>query len=135
MNWLIHNFKPGVLFLLRIWLGGMMMMHSYESIFVEGMGGFADYLEKKHHFPAPLFFAWLGKGGEFVGGLLVFLGLFTRVGAVLIIGAMSVATFIAHWGHIFEHGELSLNYLIIAVVLFWQPQTALSVDRYLGSLK
>lgn len=106
------------LILLRLWLGFMMMYYSYEPLFINNMDGFADYLEKDLGFPMPLFFAYLGKGGEFFGGLLLFLGLFTRVGALLIMIVMSVAVFIASKGNILGGGALAFNYLMQAFIIF-----------------
>lgn len=47
-------------------------------------------------FPAPELFAWLAGLSEFGGGVLLALGLFTRPGALAILGTMSVAAFMGH---------------------------------------
>jgi putative oxidoreductase len=50
-------------------------------------------------FPAPAVFAWSAALSEVVGGLLVALGLFTRVGAAFAGFTMLVAAFVRHHAH------------------------------------
>ncbi len=46
----------------------------------------------------PVFFAWMGAFSEAVGGLLLALGLKTRIASLLIICTMLVAIFMQKWG-------------------------------------
>ncbi len=47
---------------------------------------------------APVFFAWMGGFSEAVGGLLLALGLKTRIASFLIMCTMLVAIFFQKWG-------------------------------------
>ena len=47
---------------------------------------------------APVFFAWMGAFSEAVGGLLLALGLQTRIASFLIMCTMLVAIFCQKWG-------------------------------------
>lgn len=47
---------------------------------------------------APVFFAWMGAFSEAVGGILLALGLKTRIAAFLIMCTMLVAIFMQKWG-------------------------------------
>ena len=47
-------------------------------------------------FPAPVVFAWLAALTEFVGGLLIFIGLGTRIFSIFAAFNMAVAAFLAH---------------------------------------
>ncbi|MEO1011903.1 MAG: DoxX family protein [Bacteroidota bacterium] len=47
---------------------------------------------------APVFFAWMGAFSEAVGGLLLALGLNTRISAFLIMCTMLTAIFMQKWG-------------------------------------
>jgi putative oxidoreductase len=69
-------------------------------------------------FPAPTFFAWCASLAEFVGGLLVAVGLFTRPAAALAGFTMLVALY-RHRADPFGHMEMALLYLtvMLAVVL------------------
>ena len=108
---------------LRIWLGSMMIYHSYWAFFDEGgLTGFAGYLVK-NGFPEPLSFglAVLSKGFEFFGGIVLVSGLATRLASLLVALVMSVAVFYMHKGLIWSEGELATNYLLMAVILFFMP--------------
>jgi uncharacterized membrane protein YphA (DoxX/SURF4 family) len=53
---------------------------------------FEKWFGKELHFPMPLVMAFLAKGAELTGSVLVFSGLCTRLGASLIAFTMLVAT-------------------------------------------
>ena len=77
-------------------------------------------------FPMPAAFAWAAALGEFLGGLLVTLGLFTRVGASLAAFTMFVAAFLQH--HAFSRllVSLRLRYLSEDTLKAWgNPELAL----------
>jgi uncharacterized membrane protein YphA (DoxX/SURF4 family) len=67
--------------------------------------------------------AYLAKGAEFVRGLLVFLGLFTRAGAFLIAVTMMVATLVANIGRNWDvDGTITVSFCLLAVIfLYWGP--------------
>lgn len=50
-------------------------------------------------FPLPIVFAWAAALSEFAGGLLVALGLWTRIGAAFAAFTMAVAAFGRHHAH------------------------------------
>jgi len=64
--------------------------------------------------------AYVAKGAEFFGGLLVFLGLYTRIGASLIAFTMLVATLTANlgkkWG---VDGTITVSFCLFAVILIY----------------
>jgi len=79
---------------------------------------------------------WLGAAAisELVGSILVFIGLFTRVGAFLIACVMLTAIAGVHWPHLFakDNGmELPLALLAISLALVIAGGGQLSVDRAL----
>lgn len=131
MKILFQKSKIDVLVILRFWLGFMMIMHSYETFQGDNVHGFADYLSKKLHFPLPLLMAYLAKGSELIGGILLLTGFFTRIGAVLVIIPLAVAAFYAHGNNLLEHGELALNYLLIAIVVLINLPIKFGLDEIL----
>ncbi len=115
--------KIDITWLLRYWLGLMMMYHSYWTFFDEGgLTGFAQYLTESG-FPknSSFLLAVVSKSIEFFGGLLLILGIGTRLISFLIMVVMGVAVFYIHEGLILGEGELGFNYFLIAVILFFNP--------------
>ena len=72
-------------------------------------------------------------GGELVLGILLMLGLFTRIAAIMLIINMGVATFYALGGDILStenyQAQLSWFYLLIGVAIFVSGPTAYSLDE------
>jgi putative oxidoreductase len=70
---------------------------------------------------------------EFVGGILIFWGIFTRITAFILCGEMAVAYFRMHAPHgfwpIVNHGELPVLYCFVFLYLFAAGAGPLSLDR------
>lgn len=82
-------------------------------------------------FPWPVLFAWASAFAEFVGGLCVGLGLFTRFAAAFAIFNMWVAAFLRHHAHTQLLGKLGLVALSEETLRAWgDPEKAL---LYLGA--
>ena len=69
---------------------------------------------------------------EFFCGAFIILGLFTRLAAIPLVIAMSVALFIAHKGDLFGKGELSGLFLFCFLVLLLTGPGRFSLDRLIG---
>ncbi len=106
--------------LIRYWLGIMLIFHSYEPLLLGGMSGFAGYLESLG-IPFPAIAAYVAKISECLGGLMTILNIWTRFFTALIIIVMLVAVFIGHKGLIFGEAELAFNYLLLSSILFFKP--------------
>jgi putative oxidoreductase len=112
------------LLILRIWLGYLMMKNGKYILrmpYSEADRKFFEGWFGSLHFPFPLFMAYLAKGAEFFGGLLVLSGLFTRIGASLVAFTMLVATLTANLGKNWEiDGVITISFCLFAVILiFW----------------
>jgi putative oxidoreductase len=90
----LQKFAPMVPVFVRIVIGGMMLAHGWQKL-VGGPAGFAGFLEQLG-LPVPILLAWSVTLLELVGGLLLIVGLLTRVVAVLmileLIGAILLVT-------------------------------------------
>ncbi|MDA3623992.1 DoxX family protein [Saccharopolyspora sp. WRP15-2] len=79
------------LLLLRVVPFGLLTVHGAQKLFGvwggKGLSGTASGFAAMGYEPA-WFFALLGGGAEFVGGILLFLGLFTPLGAAMSLGVM-----------------------------------------------
>lgn len=86
-------------------------------------------------FPAPGLFAWLAALAEFGGGILLAIGLLTRVNAFLLAFTMLVAAFGVHLADPFKVKELSLLYLVIYVLFMIRGSGRLSLDHLIFGKK
>jgi putative oxidoreductase len=112
---------------LRVLMGVGIALHGYGKIFGGGMDGYAQMVGKLG-FPAPTLFAWLSALAEFAGGILVALGLGTRVAAAFVFVNMTVAAFHAHSGDPLKVKELALAYWTIAGAIVLLGGGRLSLD-------
>ncbi|WP_312480171.1 DoxX family protein [Stutzerimonas nitrititolerans] len=87
---------------LRLSVGMLMLLHGIFKL-QNGVGGIAGMLGSQD---LPGFLAYGVYLGEVVGPVLVIIGLYTRVGAVLIIGNMLVALALAHSQELFSLGSM-----------------------------
>jgi putative oxidoreductase len=86
------------LLIARLGFGAYITMHGYvKFIHDDGIYLSDQFLGgiKAMSLPAPLVFAWLSTGTEFIGGILIAIGLLTRPAALALLINMSVAAFIA----------------------------------------
>src|SRR6476646_1428813 len=88
--------QTGGLTLVRCIVGFFMIYHGWEVFSAEKMNGYLQWDMFKNS-SSGKFLVYLGKGTEFVGGLLLFIGLFTRVAAlILAITMMYISFFVGH---------------------------------------
>ena len=79
--------------ILRVTAGMIIFKYGLEIFSADKMKGYFDWLADLN-FPAPEWMAYTGKTCELAGGLLMTLGLFTRLAAIPLIITMSVIGFI-----------------------------------------
>lgn len=121
--------------ILRVPLGlGITWLHGYPKIFGGRMEGFTQGVSEMG-FPLPALFAWMAALSEFVGGLLVAVGLGTRLSAFLIASTMVVAGFIAQSGKPIGDRELALLYLSSSIGIMLLGAGAYSLDALIAKRK
>lgn len=128
---------------LRIAVGVVFVMHGSQKVFgafgghgMEGVIGMVTSLG----FPAPVMFAWMLALTEFLGGLAVFFGLFTRPAAFAIAVNMTVAIIKVHFknGFFAPTGfEYPFTLLLACISLMFSGPGRISLDwlirRMLGT--
>ena len=113
-------------FLLRVFSGlALAFGHGIDKIppspkFIEITG--------KIGFPAPTLFAWAAGFSEFAGGLLLALGLFTRISGLFIAITMTVALFGVHFSNAFSMKEKALLFLFIGLAFMFKGAGNWSID-------
>ena len=123
---------------LRLAMGVAFVGHGLQKV----LGSFGGPgLKQFTSFPAPFSFMrpaalWMGAAAfaELIGGLLIVLGLFTRLGAFLIVCVMLTVIFGVLWPKFFapEGMELALAFLGMALALLVLGGGQLSVDRMIS---
>lgn len=86
---------------------------------------------EKLGFPMPTVFAWSAGLSEFLGGIFLALGLFTRVSSFFIVSTMFVAAFLAHSGDPFATKEKALIYMMIGLAFMFKGSGDWSIDSFL----
>ncbi len=82
-------------------------------------------------FPAPSFFAWAAGLSEFAGGILLALGLFTRISSFFIAMTMLVALVGVHAADPFNIQEKAFLFLFIAIMFLLKGSGDWSIDAFL----
>lgn len=117
------------LLILRVGAGLFMAFgHGFGKI--PPSDGFVGGVEKLG-LPIPIFFAWMAGLSEFMGGLLIVFGLFTRPAAFLWICTMGTAAFIRHADDPFGSKEKALLFLTVGLCLLFAGAGKYSLDKKL----
>ncbi len=117
------------MFILRVVLGLLVASHGYAK--------FIKFGTLKYKF---MNFMHLGSTtsltliifAELVCGILLILGLFTRLASIPIIIGMSVVVFVAANADIFGQGERGMMYLAAAVTVLFCGPGRISIDGMMG---
>lgn len=122
---------------LRLALGLVMTGHGAQKLFGwfggYGLEGTAGFFAEKLGLTPGLFWASLAAGGEFFGGLLLILGLATRLAAANTAVIMLVAIVTVHPNAFFlpTGMEFALSLLAMSIALIISGGGALSADAKL----
>ncbi|HMH34489.1 MAG TPA: DoxX family protein [Puia sp.] len=129
-----------ILLLIRAWLCYAMIRNGNSVIGIfnseDERTFFRKWFGDDLHFPVPLLMAALAKGSEFIGGILLGLGLFTRVSASFIAFTMFVATVTANLNkeNFNIDGGFTISYMLFALVFIVWGGGKYSLD-YLISIR
>ena len=83
-------------------------------------------------FPLPALFAWAAALSEFLGGLLLAVGLATRPAAFFVACTMAVAAFVRHGADPFGDKEKAVLFLVGALTLLFAGAGRYAVDAWIG---
>lgn len=132
----LDRMQPLALFLMRLVVGAIMVAHGYQKLFKHAH----DFVHMVSGMGLPAWLAYVAMLTEFVGGLLVLAGLFTRCAAFAICIDMAVAIWKVHWHNgLTGNGgyELPLAVAAIAFALVFFGAGPIALDHILrggGSL-
>jgi putative oxidoreductase len=125
---MLKELEPRAHSLLRIVAGFTFSLHGFQKLF--GLLGGMGRTGATAPFPSLI---WTAGVLETFGGLLLFLGLFTRPVAFLLSGQMAVAYFLRHsprsFWPILSGGEVAVLYCFIFLYLSIAGPGSVSLDR------
>jgi putative oxidoreductase len=132
----LDRLQPLALLVMRLALGAIMVAHGYHKVF----GGLQHHAQVVASLGLPAWTSYLSSFAEFFGGLLVLLGLFTRVAALAICIDMSVAIAKVHFHNgLMGNGgyefTLALATLAFALIFFGAGPIAFDHIRIPGGGK
>lgn len=108
----------------------LMIYHGYEVFDADKMKGYEQRLTDLK-FPSPSLMAYLGKGGEFVVGILLMIGFLTRFAAIFLAITMAVICFIMGKGKVFTDDQHPFLFILLAAIFFFTGAGKWSVDQLL----
>jgi putative oxidoreductase len=111
----LERLKPLALLLLRLAMGIIFIFHGYPKLFTHTR----DTMQMFEHMGFPGYFVYIAGAVEFFGGIVLIIGLFTRVAGLLLAGEMVIAVWRVH----LPQGPVTMvkNYefpLLLAVAAF-----------------
>ena len=115
---------------LRMFVGLGAAHHGFGKVFGGHIDQFAIGVGQMG-FPMPIVFAWAAALSEFLGGILLVLGLGTRFAGFFVFFTMAVAFFIHHKADPLDVKELAAAYGVVAGALVMTGPGCLSLDHLL----
>ena len=79
------------LLLLRVCVGSVLIHHGYDKL--ADIQGFADSVVKPLHLPFPVLLSYIAAYSEIIGSWLMIFGLGARLGALAVVGTITVAIY------------------------------------------
>lgn len=132
---LVHRPDLGLL-LARLMLGAVGVFHGAQKLFGAfgggGLKGFAGFLGSLN-VPLPSLSALLAALAEFLGGILIALGLFTRASALAFAFTMLVAIVLVHpsaFSAANNGMEFPLTLLVLSLTLFFAGPGRFTLARF-----
>ncbi|MEO8764477.1 MAG: DoxX family protein [Ginsengibacter sp.] len=116
--------------IIRVIIGCFLIYHGWEVFHKSKMDEYSAWdVFKKSSSPALM--AYLGKSAELVAGILLALGLFTRVSAVIIIGTFIYIPFFVGSGKIWYEDQYPFLFALFGFVFFFAGPGSWSLDHLL----
>jgi len=129
MNYLFYplpiKMEVGIAFL-RIAIGGMIAYHGMEVFSPELMNSYLTWDMFKN--PNGKWMVYMGKSSEFIAGVLLVLGLATRVGASVLTLTMAYITFFVGHGKFWYEDQHPFMFVLFGILFLFIGPGAFSLD-------
>ena len=111
-----------------------MVYHGWEVFNKDTMDGYAKWLTELK-FPAPALMAYLGKGAEFVAGIMLTLGFLTRIAAIALIATMAGICFGMGHGKVWADDQHPFLFILLCFVFIFFGPGRFSIDKIIFKKK
>lgn len=112
---------------IRIIIGFLILYHGFEIFDQEVMKGYLEWDTFKR--PTGKVLVYIGKSGELLSGILLVLGLFTRIGALLLSGTLAYITFFVGHGRFWYEDQHPFLFVLFGVLFLFTGPGNWSLDE------
>ncbi len=112
---------------IRLVVGFFMIYHGWEIFSPAKMGSYLEWDLFKSSSGKTL--VYIGKAAELVAGIFLFLGLFTRLAALILIGKMASISFFVGHGKIWYEDQYPFLFVLLGLVFFFTGPGSFSLDN------
>ncbi len=111
---------------IRIIVGALLIYHGQEVFNSDLMNGYMTW----DNFKSPIgrLMVYAGKSSELLAGISLFLGLFTRIGSILLIGTLSYITFFVGHGKFWYEDQHPFLFVLLGLFFIFTGPGAWSLD-------
>lgn len=117
--------------LIRIIIGLFLIYHGKEVFDAAQMKEYTGW----DNFKTATFLPYLGKGSEFVCGVLLCLGMFTRITSIIIIGTFLYISFFVGSGKIWYDDQYPFMFVLMGFVFIFSGPGSFAFDNILSEKK
>ena len=123
--------QPAGIGIIRIIVGLLLVYHGWEVFDSETIKTYTSWDSFKG-FSSPVAMVYFGKGSELLAGILLTIGLFTRVACIIIMGTFIYITFLVGNGKFWYEDQHPFMFLLIACMFFFTGPGIFSMDTLLS---
>lgn len=113
----------------RIVVGIFMVLHGFEIFDRELMKSYLTWMS------APLSMIYIGKAAELIAGMLLTIGLFTRLASIILTGTMLYISLFVGKGRIWYEDQHPFMFVLFGILFFFLGPGRFSVDHLLFKKK
>ena len=118
------------LFIARAVLGIFLIYHGWEIFSKAKMDEYLTWDAFKRS-SAGTTLVYAGKAAELVAGILLFVGLFTRIAALLVVGTLGYITFSLGNGVIWYNDQHPFLFVLFGILFLFTGPGTISMDHFL----
>ena len=122
------------LLIVRVAIGMFLIYHGWEIFNKAKMNEYLTW-DAFRYSSAGTFLVYAGKAAELIAGILLLLGLFTRIAALLVIGAFAYIAFNLGNGIIWNNDQHPFLFVMFGVLFLFTGPGTISMDHSLFKRK